>query len=152
MLNKKFLWLASALVILSSCGGCKKAMSKSQSDNEGSAFSRAVQDKVFFGFDKSAVSHESKVTLDQQAEWIKAHPEHNNYKVEGNCDERGTTEYNLALGERRANEVKKYLVSKGVEGSKIQTVSYGKEQPLVDGHDEAAWAQNRRARTVMEAK
>jgi peptidoglycan-associated lipoprotein len=73
-------------------------------------------------------------------------------QVEGDCDERGTIEYNLALGERRANATKKYLVSLGVSADRISTISYGKERPLDPGHDEEAWAKNRRAHTIILSK
>jgi peptidoglycan-associated lipoprotein len=151
MLNKRFFLIASSLVALASCGGGKKVSSSAYDDASSSAFARAVQDRVFFGFDKSDLSSESKAVLAKQAEWIKAHGAAH-YKVEGHCDERGTREYNLALGERRANSAKKYLVSQGVAASQLEVVSFGKEKPAVYGHDEQAWAQNRRAVTsVAEA-
>jgi len=147
MLNKKIFLLASSMVILASCGGCKKAMSKGNNELNGSAFSRAVTDTVYFNFDKSVVEAEAKPTLEKQAEWIKAHPQ--NFRVEGHCDERGTREYNLALGNRRAEAVKQHLVKQGVNAEHINTVSYGKEKPVDLGHDATAWAKNRRAQTVL---
>ena len=108
-----------------------------------------VPDRVFFAFNSSDISPEARTTLGKEADWLKTRP---NLKitVSGNCDERGTREYNLALGQRRANAAKDYLVSLGVPESKISTISYGKERPAVDGHDEAAWAQNRNAITSVQ--
>jgi peptidoglycan-associated lipoprotein len=96
------------------------------------------------------LSAEARAALDTQAAWLKSHDDVN-VIVQGYCDERGTREYNLALGERRANAVKQYLVSQGVEESRISTISYGKERPAVLGSNEAAWAQNRRAVTVISS-
>jgi peptidoglycan-associated lipoprotein len=107
-----------------------------------------VGDRVFFEFNKSDLSEEARATLDRQSAWLKKYP-NVNVTVEGHCDERGTREYNLALGERRAEAAKDYLVSNGVSASRIKTISYGKERPAVLGHNEAAWAQNRRAVTVV---
>jgi peptidoglycan-associated lipoprotein len=151
MLNKKIFLVASSLVILASCGGGKKIVSGS-SDSTEAGFVKSVNDKVFFALDSSDLSSESKATLDKQAEWIKAHGHAHHLRLEGHADERGTREYNLALGERRANSAKKYLVSKGVEAARLETVSFGKEKPAVVGHDEAAWSQNRRAVTVVEGE
>jgi peptidoglycan-associated lipoprotein len=151
MLNKKFFLLASSLVVLASCGGSKKAVSHNQGEGNESGFSKSVHDRVFFAFDSSELSQEGKAHLAQQADWIKSHS-NSHYQIQGHADERGTREYNLALGERRANNAKKYLVSQGVEAKKLETVSYGKERPAVVGHDESAWSQNRRAVTVVEGE
>ena len=86
--------------------------------------------------------------VDSQVKWLKKH-ENVNVVVQGYCDERGTREYNLALGERRANAVKQYMVSQGIDASRVSTISYGKEKPFVLGSNEEAWAQNRRAVTVV---
>jgi peptidoglycan-associated lipoprotein len=107
-----------------------------------------VGDRVFFATDHSDLSSEARGTLDRQAQWLKKYA-NLSITIEGNSDERGTREYNLALGERRADAVRKYLVASGVEASRIQTISYGKERPAVEGNDESAWAQNRRAVTVV---
>lgn len=103
-----------------------------------------VGDRVFFAFDKSTLSSKAQATLDKQAAWLKRVPTAT-ILVEGHCDERGTREYNLALGDRRATAVKDYLVSKGIAASRIKTISYGKERPAVLGSNEWAWSQNRRA-------
>ncbi|HSK39991.1 MAG TPA: peptidoglycan-associated lipoprotein Pal [Arenibaculum sp.] len=107
-----------------------------------------VGDRVFFGFDQYDLTPEARASLDRQAQWL------NQYRgvtvtVEGHADERGTREYNLALGERRANSVKNYLVARGVDPNRVSTLSYGKERPAVLGSTEAAWAQNRRGVTVI---
>ncbi|HUY69016.1 MAG TPA: peptidoglycan-associated lipoprotein Pal [Alphaproteobacteria bacterium] len=107
-----------------------------------------VGDRVFFAFDKSDLSPEARATLDRQAAWLKKYGSID-VTVEGNCDERGTREYNLALGQRRAIAAKNYLVADGIGADRIKTISYGKERPAVLGHNEAAWAQNRRAVTVV---
>lgn len=107
-----------------------------------------IGDKVYFAFDSSSLSHEAKETLDRQAEFLKSHPDLT-IRVEGNCDERGTREYNMALGERRAFAAVNYLISKGINSDRITAISYGKERPAVLGHDEAAWSLNRRSVTVI---
>jgi peptidoglycan-associated lipoprotein len=107
-----------------------------------------VGDRVFFATDHSDLSTEARGTLDRQAQWLKKYA-NLSVTIEGNSDERGTREYNLALGERRADAVRKYLVASGIDASRIQTISYGKERPAVEGNDESAWAQNRRAVTVV---
>lgn len=108
-----------------------------------------VGDRVFFAFDKSDLSSEARATLDRQVAWLKKYPQVK-VTVEGHTDDRGTREYNLALGERRANAVKKYLIAAGVDAARINTISYGKERPAVVGTGEAVWAQNRRAVTVVQ--
>jgi peptidoglycan-associated lipoprotein len=102
---------------------------------------------AFFDFDSYALSSEAKGTLEQNAKELKRVTA-GNLTIEGHCDERGTKAYNLALGEKRANAAKEYLVALGVTGSRINTVSYGKERPFDDGHDDSAWAKNRRAHFV----
>ena len=103
---------------------------------------------MFFDFDKSDIKPEGQKTLERQAEWLKKYP-NTTVTVEGHCDDRGTREYNLALGERRANAVKKALVALGIAPNRVSTISYGKERPAVVGDNEAAWAQNRRGVTVV---
>ena len=111
-------------------------------------FEQVVGDRVFFDFDKFDLQPVARGTLERQAAWLKRYPAAR-VVVEGHCDERGTREYNLALGERRATASKNYLVALGVEASRITTISYGKEKPAVPGSNEAAWSQNRRAVTVV---
>jgi peptidoglycan-associated lipoprotein len=104
-------------------------------------------DRVFFDTDRFNIDAADQATLTGQAQWLARYPE-KRIVIEGHCDERGTRDYNLALGERRANAAKNYLASLGVDASRIQTVSYGKERPAAVGSNEQAWAQNRRAVTV----
>ena len=104
-------------------------------------------DRIYFDTDRFNVDTEDQTTLQQQAQWLGRYP-NTRITVEGHADERGTRDYNLALGERRANSAKNYLTSVGVDASRIQTVSYGKERPQAMGSDEQSWAQNRRAVTV----
>ena len=104
-------------------------------------------DRIFFDTDRSNVDSEDQQILRSQAAWLIANPSVR-IRVEGHCDERGTREYNLALGERRANAAKNYLSTLGVDLSRISVVSYGKERPHALGSDEQAWSQNRRAVTV----
>lgn len=106
---------------------------------------------VYFAFDSYALSNEARRTLKDNAEWLKKNPTAM-IQIEGHCDERGTTEYNLALGERRANAASEYLKSLGIQKSRISIISYGEERPVDNGHDETAWAKNRRAEFVVLSK
>ncbi len=106
-----------------------------------------VPDRVFFATNKSILTTASRDTLRKQAAWLREN-KNINVTVEGHCDERGTREYNLALGERRANAVKDYLMTYGISGNRIATISYGKERPVNTGSDTLAWSQNRRSVTV----
>jgi len=103
-----------------------------------------VGDRVFFAFDKSDLTDEAQATLDRQAAWLAKYPQVS-LQVAGDCDDRGTEEYNLALGNRRATAAKDYLVAKGVDASRLSTISYGKDKPTALGDNEQAWAQNRNA-------
>ncbi len=109
-----------------------------------------VGDRVFFDFDKSDLRPDAIETLNRQADWLNANGAIT-VTIEGHCDERGTREYNLALGERRAAAARQYLESMGIGGGRMDTVSYGKERPAVLGSNEAAWAQNRRAVMVVRS-
>ena len=110
-------------------------------------FRQIIGDRVFFEYDKSAINNDGRATLQCEAKWMSKNP-NVNVVIEGHTDERGTREYNIALGERRANEVKNYLVSLGISADRINTISYGKERPEVNGSNEASWAQNRRGVTI----
>ena len=99
---------------------------------------------IHFDYDRYSIGAEARDILTQAAEWFKANPAAS-VKIEGHCDERGTAEYNMALGQHRAEAARSYLRSLGVEDSRMSTISYGKELPLDPGHNEAAWAKNRRA-------
>ena len=102
---------------------------------------------VFFDFDRSDLREDSRAAIDANAGWMKNNPGMK-VQIEGHCDERGTEEYNLALGERRASAVKNYLVSLGVDSRRLYTISYGEELPVDPGHSEEAWSKNRRAHFV----
>ena len=108
-----------------------------------------VGDRVFFETDSSELSDQARATLDKQAQWL------NNYNsyaftIEGHADERGTREYNIALGARRAETVREYLISRGISAQRMRTISYGKERPVALCNDISCWSQNRRAVTVLD--
>lgn len=160
-LSTKVLAVFSAIFLLAACDSTPKKTAGVDGDGNnvpGGAMagtgngelSRGISDRVFFDYDSSVVTSEGQDTLKKQADYLKKNSV--NVVVEGHCDERGTREYNLALGERRANAAKNYLVSLGVDASRIQVTSYGKERPAVVGSDESAWSQNRRAVTVKAAQ
>ncbi len=106
---------------------------------------------AFFAFDASTLDADAQEALQQSATWLRSHPEFR-IRVEGHCDERGTEQYNLALGDRRADTAASYLATLGVDRSRIQTVSYGEERPFEEGSNETAWAQNRRAHLVLSGR
>lgn len=106
---------------------------------------------INFDFDKYNVRDDARTVLEKNAAWLKKNPGVK-IQIEGHCDERGSVEYNLALGERRAKSTKDYLVSLGIEAGRISTISFGKEKPLDSGHNEDAWAKNRRAHFVIISK
>jgi peptidoglycan-associated lipoprotein len=110
----------------------------------------SVGDRVFFAYDSAVLSPIATQTIDRQGAWLKQYPDVV-LTVEGHTDERGTREYNLALGDRRANAVKNYLVALGIEPSRILIISYGEERPADPANDESAWANNRRAVSVVSA-
>jgi len=111
-------------------------------------FQTNVGDTVHFALDQYNIEAGDQALLTRQAQWLNQYPSVR-VTIEGNCDERGTREYNLALGARRANAVKEYLVSQGVSASRVDTISYGKERPICTQSDESCWAQNRRGVTTI---
>ena len=141
----------AALTIMAACSSEQATAPAGTAVTPGSIadFKQNVGDRVYFDTDMSAVREDGRQTLSKQAEWLK---KYTNYPItiEGKCDERGTREYNLALGERRANAVKQSLVALGLPATRIQTISYGKERPEVVGSDEGAWARNRVGITVLQ--
>jgi len=146
--------LAAAL-LGAGCAGQQKALEQGAGigvATPGSAqdFQVNVGDRVFFTVDSSALSPQSRTTLDKQAQWLGQYGQYA-FTVEGHADERGTREYNLALGARRANAVRDYLISRGVAASRMRTISYGKERPVAVCNDISCWSQNRRAVTALNA-
>ena len=141
----------AALTLIAACSSEQQPPSASATVTPGSIadFKQNVGDRVYFDTDMSNIREDGRATLAKQAEWLK---KYTNYPIliEGKCDERGTREYNLALGERRANAVRQYLVAQGVPAARIKTISYGKERPEVVGSDEGAWARNRVGITALQ--
>ena len=111
-------------------------------------FNETVGDRVFFALDESSLSDAAKASLDDQAAWLEENPEFR-VVIEGHADERGTRDYNLALGARRANAARDYLIAQGIAGGRLRTVSYGKERPVAVCSEESCYAQNRRAVSVL---
>ncbi len=109
---------------------------------------RELED-VFFDFDKYILKSEAKADLNRNAEQLREYPSAS-IIIEGHCDERGTEDYNMALGEKRAKSVKAYLISLGIDGTRLSVISYGETRPFASGHDESAWSQNRRAHFVAK--
>ncbi len=109
---------------------------------------RTAGDRVFFEFDRSDITPEAQQILQRQAQWLQHYP-NVTVTIEGHADERGTREYNLALGERRANAAKQVLAAAGIPSTRVSTISYGKDRPVVPGSNEEAWAQNRVAITTV---
>ena len=109
----------------------------------------AIGNTVYFAFDSAALDPRGQQTLSRQAAFLKVNPSIK-ITIEGHCDERGTREYNLALGERRASASRDFLLAQGVDAARVRIVSYGKERPVVEGSNEAAWAKNRRSATMID--
>ena len=159
---KKFSNLFAIMLLTSFLAACATAPtetssnSTSQSDVVGGIYVGTdtvemlaidVPDRVFFAYDSYSLAASAQATLNKQAKWLKANPSVA-IAVEGHADERGTREYNLALGDRRASSVKDYLMSQGISSNRISTISYGKERPVKSGSNDTAWAQNRRSVSV----
>ena len=136
-----------AILLLS---GCSTSRGKYGDNNKHIVeFERKIGDRIFFGLNSTAISKEGEATLMRQAEWLNDHKLFST-TIEGHCDERGTREFNIALGESRAEAMKMFLVKHGVDTDRIDTISYGKERPAVIGNSEAAWKQNRRGVTAVK--
>lgn len=153
-MNLKFLGIAG-LALLAACSNSDSSSSTGAGAGSGNIRPGSqedlvanVGDRVFFDFDRSNIRADQRPVLQRQAEWMGRYPEVR-VQVEGHADERGTREYNLALGQRRANAARDLLVAGGVNPSRVSTISFGKDQPAALGSDESAWAQNRRAVTVV---
>ena len=161
-MSARFLALAGALLVLAACssspeapppgpigpGGPGGISSSSFGPGSQQDLAQNAGDRVFFAFDSAEISSEGQQILQRQAQWLRRYP-NVSVTIEGHCDERGTREYNLALGERRAAAAKNVLVAAGIPASRLQTISYGKERPIVPGSTEDAYAQNRVAITVV---
>ena len=173
-MNKNIIALIGAVALLSACetasqkvvtgstasssSGSASASTSSSVDKSKSLFAQAKQtasdkliavgDRVLFDYDSAKLDSSAKIMLDAQSRFLRANTDMN-FIVEGHCDERGTREYNLALGEKRAQSVKNYLISLGISSDRVSTISYGKERPAVVGSNDGAWAQNRRSVTLV---
>ena len=149
---RKFLVIVLAGVALTACATQKKSTGQLQSDvytgtDTVQFLATGVKDRVFFATNKSTLTTASRDTLRKQAGWMRKKKDLT-FAIEGHADERGTREYNLALGERRANAVKDYLMTYGISGSRLSVISYGKERPVNSGSSPLAWSQNRRSVTI----
>ena len=148
---KKIFIVALTSLALTACATQKKAGMMSGDVYTGNDtveyLATGVKDRVFFATNKSTLTTASRDTLRKQAAWMRKKKKLT-FSIEGHADERGTREYNLALGERRANAVKDYLMTYGISGSKLSVISYGKERPVNSGSSPLAWSQNRRSVTV----
>ena len=153
-MNSKILGALAAVALLAACAKQEEAVATGGGVSAGPVpgsqedLVANVGDRILFDFDKSAVRADGRPTLDRQAAWFAQFP-NVNVQIAGNTDERGTTEYNLALGQRRANAAQNYLRAKGVASARMMTISFGKDRPTALGSDEQAWAQNRNAITSV---
>jgi peptidoglycan-associated lipoprotein len=152
----RFVAVFAAALAISACA--KNAAEDAQANAAGQAtpgsqqdFVVNVGDRVFFETDSSELTPQSRATLDKQAQWLNNYSQYGQFTVEGHADERGTREYNIALGARRAQTVRDYLISRGVASNRMRTISYGKERPVALCDDISCWSQNRRAVTVLGA-
>jgi peptidoglycan-associated lipoprotein len=158
-MNIKTLGALAALTLLAACGEDKPMATATPTPPPPAApgivpgseedLKTNVGDRVFFDFDRSSVRSDGAATLDRQAAWLAKYAQVN-VQISGNCDERGTEEYNIALGQRRANAARDYLVAKGVATARVTTISYGKDRPVALGSNEDAWKQNRNAITEVK--
>jgi peptidoglycan-associated lipoprotein len=148
---KNILLVIAATLILSACSTAKKSGSLDGDVYTGTDtveyLASGVPDRVFFATNKSSLTTKARETLRKQSTYLRKN-KNLNVTIEGHADERGTREYNLALGERRANAAKDYLMTYGISGKRISTISYGKEKPVNPGSDALSWSQNRRSVTV----
>jgi peptidoglycan-associated lipoprotein len=152
---RKILGACLAVSLLAACSSSDKSSSASASGGAGSAnmalrdpLSSGNADKIYFDFDQAVLRDDARATLDNQAAWLSQNRTVN-VQIAGDCDERGTEEYNIALGSRRAYAAETYLAAKGIAAQRISTISYGKDRPISPGSTEEAWAQNRNAITSV---
>ena len=157
---KHFIRAARLVAVLAAALAISACASKPEDNAQASAAGQAtpgsqqdfvvnVGDRVFFETDSSELSAQSRATLDKQAQWLNTYSQYGQFTIEGHADERGTREYNIALGARRAQTVRDYLISHGVAANRMRTISYGKERPVAICDDISCWSQNRRAVTVL---
>ena len=151
---KKLMLVAFASIALTACATTKKSTGQLQGDvytgtDTVKYLADGVPDRVFFATNESVLTTASRDTLRKQAAWLRKNPDVT-VVLEGHCDERGTREYNLALGERRANTVREYFTSMGIDNARLNIVSYGKERPDVEGSYDDAWQKNRRSVTTLD--
>ena len=148
--------LAAVLAVALSMGACANkgvgtdAMASAAVPGSQQDFVVNVGDRVFFESDQTDLTPQAVATLEKQVQWLQAYPRYS-FTIEGHADERGTREYNIALGARRAQSVRTYMASKGIDPSRMRTISYGKERPVAVCNDISCWSQNRRAVTVLNA-
>jgi peptidoglycan-associated lipoprotein len=144
--------ILAAAVAISACAKQNDQLGLAGAATPGSQqdFVVNVGDRVFFESDSTELSAQSRATLDKQAQWLTQYANYQ-FTIEGHADERGTREYNIALGARRAQTVREYLVARGVTSNRMRTISYGKERPVAVCNDISCWSQNRRAVTVLNA-
>ena len=150
---KRILLVVFAGIALTACATQKKQSGMMSGDvytgsDTVEYLATGVKDRVFFATNKSTLTTASRDTLRKQAAWMRKKGKDLSFTIEGHADERGTREYNLALGERRANAVKDYLMTYGISGNRLSVISYGKERPVNSGSNPLAWSQNRRSVTV----
>jgi peptidoglycan-associated lipoprotein len=148
----KLLGAFAAVSLLAACSSHGTDSSSSSSGNAANSSRNPLAggggDKIFFDFDQAVIRDDARPTLDSQADWLN-HNQTVNVQIAGDCDERGTEEYNIALGNRRAYAAQTYLAAKGVAQARMSTISYGKDRPIAQGSTEEAWAQNRNAITSV---
>ena len=149
--------LAAVLAVALSMGACANknlgadgAMASAATPGSQQDFVVNVGDRVFFETDSTELTPQSRATLDKQAQWLTNYSQYA-FTIEGHADERGTREYNIALGARRAQAARDYLISRGIQAQRMRTISYGKERPVAVCNDISCWSQNRRAVTVLNA-
>ena len=149
--------VVAAVVSLGACANNPNAQQAAMGGGAGAAVPGSAQDfvvnvgdRVFFETDSTELTPQARTTLDKQAQWLQYYAKYS-FTVEGHADERGTREYNIALGARRAQTVREYLVSRGIDSHRMRTISYGKERPVAVCDDISCWSQNRRAVTVLNA-
>jgi peptidoglycan-associated lipoprotein len=147
----RFAVLIGLILSLAACASTPSQTGQSGAATPGSTLDFVVNvgDRVFFETDQTDLTPQGRATLDKQAQWLAQYKRYN-FTIEGHADERGTREYNIALGAKRAQSVHDYLIARGIDASRMRTISYGKERPVAVCDDISCWSQNRRAVTVLD--